>query len=217
MQMRIYVPKSTTNRGDYMSIFITIEGPNGVGKTTFIESLANALAPRTVYTTKEPSSTDFGRYVKNNEGALRGKSYAYLISADRCNHIENEIIPALRKYDIVLCDRYVESSLVLQHYDGVSLDFIWKLNEDFLVPNLSIILIANSYNLSSRLAQRKSLSVFEKVISRSEEVDLYLNAYNYVKQKGFNPIILYNDTVENHLNNIEEVKQIISSIEGDSL
>lgn len=199
-----------------MSIFITIEGPNGVGKTTFIDSLKNALAPRTVYTTKEPSPTDFGRYVKNNEGALHGKSYAYLIAAERCNHIENYVIPALKKYDIVLCDRYVESSLVLQYYDGVSLDFIWKLNEDFLVPNLSIILIAQSDNLSSRLSQRESLSEFEKVISRSEEVKLYLNAYHYIKQKGFNPIILNNDTLENQSSNIVKVKQIISSMEGDS-
>ena len=198
-----------------MSLFITIEGPNGVGKTTFIDSLTKALAPRTIYTTKEPTSTDFGRYVKNNEGTLRGKSYAYLISADRCNHIGNEIIPALRKYDIVLCDRYVESSLVLQHYDGVSLDFIWKLNEDFLVPNLSIILIAQSDNLSSRLSQRKFLSRFEKEISRNEEVELYLNAYNFIEQKGFNPIILNNDTMENLSNNIIKVKQLISFIEGD--
>ena len=198
-----------------MSLFITVEGPNGVGKSTYIESLVKEMVPRSIYITKEPSATDFGRYVKNNEGDLQGKSYAFLIAADRCNHIENEIVPALEKYDIVLCDRYIESSLVLQYHDGVSLDFIWKLNEDFLVPDLSIILIAQSDNLSLRLSQRKVLTRFEKEISRNKEVELYINAYHFIQQKGFNPVILNNDTLQNISSNIEKIKQIVSYLEVD--
>lgn len=199
-----------------MGMFITIEGPNGVGKTTFIDLLSKALYPKSVYVTREPSRTEFGQFVKNNEGALRGKSYAYLIAADRCNHIENDVVPAMEKYDIVLCDRYIESSLVLQYYDGVDLDFIWKLNEDFLVPNLSIILIAQDENLHLRLSQRNMLSAFEKKISRSKEIELYKNAYAYIKSKGFNPIMQYNDTLEDQSNNLERVRQLIYHLGGDS-
>lgn len=197
-----------------MGIFVTIEGPNGVGKTTFIESLSRELYPKSTYITKEPSRTEFGQYVKNNEGALQGKSYAYLIAADRCYHLENEIIPALKKYDIVLCDRYIESSLVLQYYDGVDLDFIWKINEDFLVPDLSIILLAEDNNLHFRLSQRDTISAFEEKISRIEEVELYKNANNYIKKKGFNTVILHNDNMNDLSQNLCSVKQLIYKLEG---
>lgn len=193
-----------------MGIFITIEGPNGVGKTTFIEELNKRLSTyKAVYITKEPSETNFGQYVKSNEESFSGKCYAHLIAADRCYHLDNFIKPNLMKYDIIICDRYIESSLVLQSYDGVEKDYIWKLNNDFLIPDISIILYASGEILEKRLAARKSWSRFEKAMSRNQEIELYKQAYLYIKEKGFNAFLLKNELESDFENNIQHLIELI--------
>ena len=68
-----------------MGIFITVEGPNGVGKSTFIKRLEEMLSSEyMVFLTREPSNSNFGNYVRKNEEMLGGEAYAYLIAADRC-------------------------------------------------------------------------------------------------------------------------------------
>ena len=81
-----------------MGIFITVEGPNGVGKSTFIKRLEEMfLSKYMVFLTREPTNTNFGNYVKKNEEMLEGEAYAYLIAADRCYHLKNYIEPELDK------------------------------------------------------------------------------------------------------------------------
>lgn len=174
-------------RGIVLGLFITIEGPNGVGKSTIIKLLQSELSQLgTVFLTKEPSETAFGAYVKSNEGTLKGKSYAHLIAADRCYHVENFVIPSMKKYGIVLCDRYIESSLVLQYFDGVDLDYIWNLNSTFPVPDLSITLTAAAEVLRERLSERENLSAFEVAMTRELEIDLYTQAESFLISKGYN-------------------------------
>lgn len=193
-----------------MGRFITIDGPNGVGKSTFIHLLEDHLSKfKKVYTTKEPSATSFGKYVQSNEGNLSGKSYAHLIAADRCYHIENFIMPNLKEYDIVLCDRYIESSLVLQHYDGVDLDYIWNLNKSFLVPDISIILTANIQVIEKRLNERQVLTAFEKRMTRKMEVEFYLQAANFLKKKGYNIFNYTNDSKEDAIAAVEHLVNLI--------
>ena len=87
-----------------MSLFISVDGPNGVGKTTFISKLCNLLQYRfSVYSTKEPTDDAFGIYVRENEHCIRGLAYAYLISANRAHHYETSLKDALTAYDIVIC------------------------------------------------------------------------------------------------------------------
>lgn len=197
-----------------MGCFITIEGPNGVGKSTFIHLLEEHLLKyKKVYTTKEPSTTSFGKYVQSNEGNLSGKSYAHLIAADRCYHIENFIMPNLKKYDIVLCDRYIESSLVLQYYDGVDLDYIWDLNKTFLVPDISLILTANIQVIEKRLNERQVLTAFEKRMTRKMEIELYLQAADFLKKKGFNIFNYTNNSKEDAIVAVEYLVDLIKSWE----
>ena len=167
-------------------IFISIDGPNGAGKSTFIDALSKRIYyPRIPFLTKEPTQTEFGSYVKHNEGNLSGLPYAYLICADRCYQIENEIIPHLRAGQIVISDRYIESSIVCQGFDGVPLEQIWDLNRNFPIPHLSILLIADEAVIERRLSQRKFLSDFEKRMSRQEEVQRYIEAKEFLERKGF--------------------------------
>src|SRR3989344_9370222 len=138
-------------------MFITIDGPHGVGKTTLVGDLRHELAMvghrLNVVTTKEPTQWSIGKLLRGIS-SYSGKALACIAAADRHWHIEQEIRPALARGNLVISDRYVESSLVLQRLDGCSLDYIWNLHEGILVPDLSIILLARPWVLAKRLKER---------------------------------------------------------------
>lgn len=197
-----------------MGIFITIEGPNGVGKSTFIRRLAECLEKRySVILTREPTDTVFGKYVRNNEGNLKGNAYAYLIAADRCNHIENIIEPELKKNKVVICDRYIESSLVLQSFDGVTVEDVWRINSEFRIPDISIILLAKAETISERLSEREKLTYFEKAMTREDEIKGYVYANEFLKKRDFNTMLLYNETESDLELNIGKVLEMILRLE----
>jgi len=196
-----------------MGVFITIDGPNGVGKSTLIDKLVLELRENcAVYTTKEPSDSELGKRVRKNEENIRGLDYAKLILEDRKWHLANEILPQLVKCDIVISDRYIASSLALQAYDGVLIDDIWNMNKEFLLPDINVILLAKEDVIEKRLGQREHLTFFEKRMSRHQELNYYKESDTFLKQKGVNSILLYNNS-ENDLNtNADKLVKIINDI-----
>lgn len=177
-------------------LFVTVEGPNGVGKTTIVNEVAkklNVLGHCTLCT-KEPTSSSLGDFLRRAEELYQREILACIAAADRYFHIEQEIKPALAIDKIVISDRYLESSLVLQRLDGCSLEFIWSINSQILVPNLSVILIADPTVLRQRLAtERAKLSRFERDKTREQEMRFYREATEFIVKKGFNVLLLEND------------------------
>ena len=97
---------------------IVIVGPKRVGKSTTAQHLARRLGrDREVSWTTEPTSTPFGELLRSRESILSGRAYALALAADRVMHFDSEITPALQKGHLVVTDRYVQSSLVLQRLD----------------------------------------------------------------------------------------------------
>ena len=191
-------------------MFITVEGPNGVGKSSFIKALADSVKDEfKIYCTKEPTDTDFGRSIRVNEEKLRGIEYAKMIAKDRHNHLSNEIVPMLEEYDIVISDRYIESSMVLQVFDGVSRDEVWDLNKNFLIPDISIIILASEEAVQKRLLERSVMTYFEKCMTRKEEIDLYKKAVTFLTDKGYNVVELTNDTIDDLQINIARIGRMI--------
>ena len=135
-------------------LLVTIEGPNGAGKT----SLATAVAARLeatgepVHRTCQPSPSPLGDMVRAAERDVHGRALACLVAGDRHYQCETEILPRLRDGATVLCDRYIESSLVLQRFDSVELDYILAINRGIPRPGLRIQLLAAPEVLSERLA-----------------------------------------------------------------
>ena len=108
---------STTKRG----VFITFEGPEGSGKTTQLRLLAARLRAmgRTVLETAEPGGTPIGMQIrrvlldsKNLE--MRPTTELLLMFAARAQNVDEWILPALSRSEIVLCDRFTDSSVVYQ-------------------------------------------------------------------------------------------------------
>lgn len=165
--------------------FIAIEGPNAVGKTTITARLAAALRARdtTVHMTTEPSATALGRLVRSAESYLTGRALALAVAADRYAHLESEIIPALNAGKVVITDRYVQSSLVLQRLDGIGLAEIWSYNAHVAVPGMSIYLEDDPEVIGARLRQRPALSRLEAQGSPARELTLYRDAFRFLARR----------------------------------
>lgn len=104
-------------------MFITLEGPDGSGKTTQIAPLADFLRQRglTVLTTREPGGTSIGEQVRTvlhrlDNTAMHPRSETLLYLAARAQLVEEVIRPALARGEIVLSDRFADSTLAYQGY-----------------------------------------------------------------------------------------------------
>ena len=115
-------------------LFITIEGGDGAGKTTLARRLADCLqaSDRPVLLTSEPGGTPLGRRLRSllldPEVSLSDWDEAWLFLAARASHVEQTILPALAAGQIVICDRYTDSTLAYQGFGrGLDLDRLARL------------------------------------------------------------------------------------------
>lgn len=170
--------------------FIAVEGPNGVGKTTSAATLYALLRERGTATrlTTEPSDTLFGHLVRSGEFGLSGRALALAVAADRYAHIESEIQPAINAGQVVISDRYVQSSLVLQRLDGLTLSEIWQFNQHVPQPTVSFYLQLDAGTIQARLNGRDKLSRLERVGTPTRELALYQDAYDFLDRCGWRQI-----------------------------
>lgn len=108
--------------GTLNRMFVTFEGPEGAGKSTALRTVAEKLRGMGygVTTTREPGAGEFGKKVRQlllDGDEIPPESELLLFLADRANHVATIIRPALARGEIVLCDRYADSTLV---YQGVA-------------------------------------------------------------------------------------------------
>lgn len=133
------------------SFFITFEGIEGCGKTTQLKLAARWLEEQgfAVCSTREPGGTEIGIQIRKillseNSTGLTPLSEALLYMADRFQHIQKVILPSLAKGEIVLCDRYHDSTIAYQGYArGISLEIlaaIWNHSGTAVEPDLTLLL-----------------------------------------------------------------------------
>jgi dTMP kinase len=144
-----------------MSAFITFEGPEGSGKTTVLKAVAEKLAQHyDVISTREPGGVPTGEEIRKvvlegNQMDIRTE--AMLFAASRREHLVEKVMPALRNNQIVLCDRYIDSSLAYQGYArGIGIEEVKALNEfaiNGLYPDLTIYL-----DVSAEVGRERILS-----------------------------------------------------------
>jgi dTMP kinase len=137
-------------------MFVSIDGPGGAGKSTAAALICQQLADRglRVQATTEPSPTPLGDLIRASTDDYRGMALACLVAGDRHHHLATQIRPRRQAGAIVICDRYLPSSLVLQRIDGVGWNTIWQLNSGADPPDLAVILNARPEALAQRLAAR---------------------------------------------------------------
>jgi dTMP kinase len=167
---------------------ITIDGPGGVGKSTVAQLVTAALHNQgfPVHSTVEPTRTPLGEHIRGGTETYRGMALACLVAGDRHHHLATEILPALRAGQIVVGDRYLPSSLVLQRLDGIDPEIIWQLNTGFYVPDVAVLLNAEHPIIAKRLQARGAQSRFERQPGSSRaESDLYHQAAAQLRSAGW--------------------------------
>ena len=144
-------------------VFICVEGLDGCGKTTQTKLLVERHEKKgydAIYTA-EPSRGQIGKFIKKYclHGETRGSSIveALLFAADRFEHTEKEVIPALNEGKLVVSDRYVYSSLAYQGAAGLDLKWIEKINEHAIRPDLAVFIDVEPETVIQRLKPRKSI------------------------------------------------------------
>lgn len=145
-------PVDANTPGTPRGVFITLEGPDGSGKSSLMPRLAEILRRGgcEVVTTREPGSTALGeqirRLVLDTEPRIdrSGETDALLFAASRAQHVAEVIRPALERGAVVLCDRYADSSLAYQGYgsqvDVADLRVVQRFATGGLVPDLTVLL-----------------------------------------------------------------------------
>lgn len=130
-------------------IFITAEGPEGAGKTTVIGMLSQKLKEEgyKVLLTREPGGIEIAeqirRVILNKENTqMDARTEALLYAAARRQHLVEKVIPALEKGYIVLCDRFIDSSLAYQGYArGLGIEEVFSINRfaiEDMMPQLTL-------------------------------------------------------------------------------
>jgi len=175
--------------------FVVIEGPNGVGKTAVAHALAERLrrdASYPVVETREPSDSLLGRAIRDLESSMPPMALALACAADRIDHLTREIEPNLAE-GLVVCDRFLPSSLVLQRIDGLTLEEIWQLNSGVRTPDVTVFLDARPETLRERLSLRPRHSRFEESTSPEIELAFYRDAREFLATRGWPEVLVRTD------------------------
>jgi dTMP kinase len=182
-------------KNNFGGLLIAVDGANGVGKTTLIGHICNALRnfDIEVFPTQEPTNTARGEFVRQIAETNGGEGLACLVAADRYFHLEDEIIPMLKKNKIVISDRYVFSSLLFQRMDDVNTDFILKINEQTICPDIQIVVTADENTIKERLDKRsKQANRFETEDKVSTEIAFLNEGLKVFKKLGIHVVIIEN-------------------------
>ncbi|MEI7511059.1 MAG: dTMP kinase [Candidatus Peregrinibacteria bacterium] len=140
-------------------MFLVFEGPDGSGTSTQAELLTRALQKKglSVLKTAEPSSGILGKEIRKilqHEYALHSAAFQLLFFADREEHLMKEIIPALEAGKVVICERYVWSSIAYGVASGVVQNRLEQLAEHCLKPDYTFFCNVPPEVSLSRIEQR---------------------------------------------------------------
>lgn len=173
-------------------LFITFEGPEGAGKTTVITKIYDRLKAegRQVVLTREPGGISIAEKIRTvildtDNIEMDAKTEALLYAAARRQHLVEKVVPALEEGVIVLCDRFIDSSLAYQGYArGLGIEEVLQINQFAIgntMPDLTVFFDINPTEGLSRIAQNNER---EKNRLDKENVGFHEKVY-----EGYNELI----------------------------
>jgi dTMP kinase len=144
-------------------MFITFEGGEGTGKTTLIKTIAKILSEtHDVVTSREPGGSTITEAIREiildpKYKGVTPYTEALLLAASRAQHLDEVILPALAQNKVVLCDRYLDSSLAYQAYArDLGFKFVLNINQYAVehLPNLTFYIDLDPKIGMSRISKR---------------------------------------------------------------
>lgn len=201
-------------------LFITLEGVDGCGKTIASNLLALRLMKKygddAIVKTREPGGVDIAEQIRaillnKNNTKMHSKTEALLYGAARVEHLDKVIIPALESGKIVICDRFIDSTVAYQAYGriGKEVPFINDLNKIVCgqyMPNLTFVLDISEAEARRRMKLRNE--PLDRFDLESEEFRMRVRAgYNNIALKEPERVKIINaeGTPEETVNAIMEI------------
>lgn len=183
---------SKENRMNRKGVFISLEGPEGAGKTTVLSAVSGYLRKdgHSVVVTREPGGIKISEAIRkvildNNNTEMDAKTEALLYAAARRQHLVEKVIPALEQGHIVLCDRFIDSSLAYQGYArGLGIDEVLKINEfaiEGMMPDLTLF-----FDISPEEGLARVLNNAEREKNRLDKEQLSFHKHVY---EGYEQVI----------------------------
>ncbi|WP_184250185.1 dTMP kinase [Gracilibacillus halotolerans] len=201
-------------------IFITFEGGEGAGKSTILERTANFLREHNyqVTTTREPGGIPIAEKIRHiildtEHTEMDPRTEALLYAAARRQHLVEKVIPALDRGDIVLCDRFIDSSLAYQGYArGLGMDEILSINQfaiaDFM-PELTLYLDVDPEIGLQRINQTK-----DREINR---LDLEALDFHIQVREGYKEVLKKFPQRVKKINANQTEEQVLLDVRNDIL
>ena len=173
-------------------LFITLEGPEGAGKTTIIDMLLTYYQEqeKQIIKTREPGGIPISEKIRSiildpKHTEMDARTEALLYAAARRQHLVEKVIPALNNGSIILCDRFIDSSLAYQGYArGIDMDEIWEINQFAIgnvMPELTIY-----FDLDPRVGLARINNTTDREINR---LDLEKIEFHELVQEGYYKVI----------------------------
>lgn len=199
--------------------FITFEGPEGAGKSTIAKQIKDYLVEsgKSVTLTREPGGIDIAEKIRSiildkRHTMMDGRTEALLYAAARRQHLVEKVIPALKQGHVVLCDRFIDSSLAYQGYArGLGMEEVLDINKfaiDQNMPNLTLY-----FDVSPEIGLERINKNKDREVNRLdlETLDFHHKVYEGYKLliERFSERIVCIDAEQTENKVYEDVKSII--------
>ena len=180
--------------------FIVFEGGEGSGKSTILEMIYNWMIENNIdcIKTREPGGIKIAEQIRSvildkDNTEMDGRCEALLYAAARRQHLVERVIPALESGKVVLCDRFLDSSLAYQgHARGLGIDEIYEINKfaiDGYFPDLSLFFDLNPQVGLERINRNKDREVNRLDLEKMDFHNKVREGYNILLQRGNNNMI----------------------------
>lgn len=200
-----------------MSKFIVFEGPDGSGKSTQLKLLYTYLRDelkKMVVATREPGGTEISQKIREilldpENVEMKDITEVLLYASSRAQHVGQLIKPSLEAGNIVLCDRFVDSSIAYQGYGReINLNLVKEINRfamQGIKPDLGIYIMVRPEESLKRISQKRQLDRLE-----SETLDFHYRVYQGYKELLKESSYKYEINGEQEIEKIhEDVKKLI--------
>ncbi len=198
---------------NYPGKFIVIEGLDGSGKSTQVEFLVNFLKGKgkKVILTKEPTIDSYaGREIRRalkEEIKIEPLELQKFFAQDRKKHLENKVTPALKEGKFVVSSRYIFSSFAYGASEGLDINKLILMNENFLLPDITVIIDTLPENCVGRIEERGEPKKYFEKLEKLKKVNEF-----YKKMPGMFENIYMVDGERPITEVSEEIKNIVNKI-----
>ena len=203
-------------------LFITLEGPEGSGKSTVIKLIEEYLKDKNIefISTREPGGIEISEQIREiilnkNNTAMDSRTEALLYAAARRQHLVERVIPALEENKVVICDRFVDSSLAYQGYArGIGMDQVMEINRfaiDKYMPDLTIYLDIDPRLGLERISKNKDREVNRLDLEKLDFHKRVREGYMILLKENSDRIKLI-DASRGILEVFEDIKKLLKNI-----